>query len=71
MSDSTVCCRATGEYCHHCDLLGDLPGLHIVKVDRHRCGLRIVVESVRTPVMGVSRLWGARAGAWADAGRAG
>lgn len=47
MSGSTVCCRATGEYCLQCDLLVDLPGLHVVKVDRHQLGLRIVVESAR------------------------
>ncbi|MFB9777174.1 ISL3 family transposase [Brevibacterium otitidis] len=52
MSDSTVCCRTTGDYCHHCNLLVDLPGLHVVKVDRHQAGLRIVVEPARPSVMG-------------------
>ena len=52
MSDSTVCCRVTGEYCRHCYLLVDLPGLHVVKVDRYQAGLRIMVESARPLVMG-------------------
>lgn len=38
-------------YCHHCDLLVDLPGLHVIKVDRQQLGLRIMVESARPPVM--------------------
>lgn len=47
MFGSAVCCRATGVYCYHCDLLVDLPGLHVVRVDCHQLGLRIMMESAR------------------------
>jgi len=52
MTDSTSCCRAPSGYCERCDLLLDLPGLHVVGVQRDDAGLRVEVESVRPEVMG-------------------
>lgn len=39
MTDRTLCCRVHGGYCHHCDPLVALPGLHVIGVDRSDAGL--------------------------------
>jgi len=41
------CCRLSGGYCNRCDVLVDLPGLHVIDVTRDAGGrLTVTVESV-------------------------
>lgn len=52
MPEPTLCCPVRSDgYCGRCDLLVDLPGLHVIGVDRHDAGMRVVVESA-ADVMG-------------------
>jgi transposase len=51
MSEPTSCCPVLGGYCERCDLLVDLPGLHVVVVERDDGGrLLVTVESAPTPM---------------------
>ena len=53
MPEPTLCCPAGPvDYCDRCDLLIDLPGLHVLEVDRGQGdgGVRVVVESAARPV---------------------
>ena len=52
MSEPMSCCRLSGGYCNRCDVLVDLPGLHVIDVTRDAGGrLTVTVESPPT-VMG-------------------
>lgn len=52
MSEPMSCCRLCGGYCDRCDVLVDLPGLHVIDVARDAGGrLTVTVESPPT-VMG-------------------
>ena len=51
MEEPTSCCRATGGYCDRCDLLVDLPGLHVIGVEHDTAGRVVVtVESSPGPI---------------------
>ena len=51
MDEPTFCCRAAGGYCDRCDLLVDLPGLHVIGVEHDTAGRVVVtVESAPGPV---------------------
>ena len=53
MPEPTLCCPAGPvDYCDRCDLLIDLPGLHVLEADRSQGdgGVRVVVESAARPV---------------------
>lgn len=52
MPDPTSCCRVHDGYCPRCDLLVDLPGLHVTEVERTEGRLRVQVESRPPAVMG-------------------
>ena len=46
MSEPTSCCRLSGGYCVRCDVLVDLPGLHVIDVKRDADSrLTVTVES--------------------------
>ncbi|WP_237770215.1 helix-turn-helix domain-containing protein [Ornithinimicrobium sp. CNJ-824] len=52
MSEPTSCCRALGTggaYCHNCDLLVGLDGLHVTDVRRDPELLTVTVESAPAP----------------------
>ncbi|WP_022924897.1 ISL3 family transposase [Serinicoccus marinus] len=52
MNQPTSCCRTPGAdsaYCHDCDLLLGLDGLHVLKVDRAPDLLTVTVESAPAP----------------------
>lgn len=52
VSEPTSCCRALGTggaYCHNCDLLVGLDGLHVTAVDRAPELLTVTVESASVP----------------------
>lgn len=42
MDERTSCCHGAGGYCDRCDLLVDLPGLHVIGVE-HDTADRVVV----------------------------
>jgi len=51
MPEPRSCCRAVGGYCERCDLLVDLPGLHVVAIEGDDGGRpRVTVESVPQPM---------------------
>lgn len=51
MDEPTFCCGAAGGYCDRCDLLVDLPGLHVIGVEHDTAGRVVVtVESAPGPV---------------------
>ena len=51
MPEPTLCCRMSGDYCDRCDLLVDLPGLHVIAVERDgRDRLVVTVESAPGPM---------------------
>ena len=53
VTEPTSCCRALGTggtYCHNCDLLVGLDGLHVTAVDRAPDLLTVSVESAPAPV---------------------
>ncbi|XVX20315.1 ISL3 family transposase [Actinomycetota bacterium] len=51
MDEPTSCCRAAGGYCDRCDLLVDLPGLHVIGVEHDTVDRVVVtVESAPGPV---------------------
>lgn len=51
MREPTSCCPVPGGYCDRCDLLVDLPGLHVVAVERDDGGtLLVTVESAPAPM---------------------
>ncbi|WP_156875800.1 hypothetical protein [Ornithinimicrobium pekingense] len=57
MSEPTSCCRALctgGAYCHNCDLLVGLDGLHVTAVDRAPDLLTVTVESAPALTWGLS-----------------
>jgi hypothetical protein len=50
MREPTLCCPAPGGYCDRCDLLVDLPGLHVIGIERDEAGaLLVTVESTPAP----------------------
>ena len=53
MPDLTSCCRVHGGYCQRCDVLVELPGLHVTGIERNDTGLRVQVESGPATVMGL------------------
>ena len=64
MDERTSCCHGAGGYCDRCDLLVDLPGLHVIGVE-HDTADRVVVtvESPPGPI-------GARSAQWSRPGTA-
>ena len=45
MDERTSCCHGAGGYCDRCDLLVDLPGLHVIPTPGHVDGHQsLVVE---------------------------
>ena len=52
VSEPTSCCRALcadGAYCHNCDLLMGLDGLHVTAVNREPKLLTVTIESAPVP----------------------
>ena len=51
LREPTSCCPVPGGYCDRCDLLVDLPGLHVIAVEREDGGtLLVTVESAPAPM---------------------
>ena len=49
MNEPTLCCRTADEYCHRCDLLVGLDGMHVLVVEVEDSGLVVTVESADDP----------------------